>query len=75
MFSMALLRFVTMDCDNKNWWCAAILSGKSFANKSLYSSYLSSLFFLASSISLCCLCFSSLSAVDSRKADGARNVA
>ncbi len=45
-------------------------------NKSLYSSYLSSLFFLASSISFCRLCLSSsLSAGDSRKAGGARNVA
>ena len=75
MFSMALSRSVTIDCD-KNWWCAAIPLGKSYVNKSLYSSYLSSLFFLASSISFCRLCLSSsLSAGDSRKAGGARNVA
>ena len=51
------------------------LLGKSFAKRSLYSSYLPYLFFLASSINFCCLCRSSLSAGDSKKAGGARNVA
>jgi hypothetical protein len=59
IFSIARSRSVIMDCDRNK--CAAIPLGKSFPKKSLYSSNLSSLLFLASSTNFCCLCHSSLS--------------